>query len=156
MKKPELNEKMLQRVEEIKLATYKYLQALLEVDDKEMEALGLWNDNILQKLSGYTMSILSRKNLFVCSPYIFEEYKIPYLCTLAECKCKKCVRQDEFMHKERMCAYVQDLLEGAGYQSKGVYRPYPDCRMKTNSPKAFCPVCQRAISRIIEFYTVEQ
>ena len=101
MKKPELNEKMLQRVEEIQLATYKYLQALLEVDDKEMEALGLWNDNILQELSGYAMSILSRKNLFVCSPYIFEEYKIPYLCTLAECKCKKCVRQDEFMHKEQ-------------------------------------------------------
>ena len=48
------------------------------------------------------------------------------------------------------------LYEGAGYQSKGVYRPYPDCRMKTNSPKAFCPVCQRAISRIIEFYTVQQ
>ena len=48
------------------------------------------------------------------------------------------------------------LYEGAGYQSKGVYRPYPDCRMKTNSPKAFCPVCQRAIARIIEFYTVQQ
>lgn len=51
---------------------------------------------------------------------------------------------------------VIGVYEGAGYQSKGVYRPYPDCRMKTNSPKAFCPVCQRAISRIIEFYTVEQ
>ena len=48
------------------------------------------------------------------------------------------------------------VYEGAGYQSKGVYRPYHDCRMKTNSPKAFCPVCQRAISRIIEFYTVQQ
>ena len=48
------------------------------------------------------------------------------------------------------------LYEGAGYQSKGVYRPYPDCRMKTNSPKAFCPVCQRAIARIIDFYTVQQ
>ena len=45
------------------------------------------------------------------------------------------------------------VYEGAGYQSKGVYRPYPDCRMKTNSPKAFCPVCQRAIARIIDFYT---
>ena len=43
------------------------------------------------------------------------------------------------------------VYEGAGYQSKGVYRPYPDCRMKTNSPKAFCPVCQAAISRLIEF-----
>ncbi len=47
------------------------------------------------------------------------------------------------------------VYEGAGYQSKGVYRPYPDCRMKTNSPKAFCPVCQSAIARLIEFYISE-
>ncbi len=45
------------------------------------------------------------------------------------------------------------VYEGAGYQSKGVYRPYPDCRMKTNAAPVFCPVCQRAIARIIEFYT---
>ena len=44
------------------------------------------------------------------------------------------------------------LLEGAGYQSKGVYRPAPDCRMHTNTADCFCPVCQRAISRVIEFY----
>ena len=44
------------------------------------------------------------------------------------------------------------VYEGAGYQSKGVYRPYPDCRMKTNSPKAFCPVCQNAITNLIDFY----
>jgi hypothetical protein len=44
------------------------------------------------------------------------------------------------------------VYEGAGYQSKGVYRPYPDCRMKTNSPKAFCPVCQTAITDLIDFY----
>ena len=115
MKKPELNEKMLQRVEEIKLATYKYLQALLEVDDKEMEALGLWDDKFLQELSAYATNMLERKNLFICSPYIFEEFKIPYLCTLAECKCKKCTRQDAFMHKERMCAYIEDVLKGAGF-----------------------------------------
>lgn len=47
------------------------------------------------------------------------------------------------------------LLEGAGYQSKGVYRPAEDCRMHTNKAPAFCPVCQRAISRAIEFYTKE-
>ena len=45
------------------------------------------------------------------------------------------------------------VYEGAGYQSKGVYRPYPDCRMKTNAAPAFCPVCQRAIARVIEHYT---
>lgn len=48
------------------------------------------------------------------------------------------------------------VYEGGGYQSKGVYRPYPDCRMKTNKAKCFCPVCQRAIVRIIEFYTEQQ
>lgn len=47
------------------------------------------------------------------------------------------------------------VYEGAGYQSKGVYRPFPDCRMNTNAAEGFCPVCQRAIARIIEFYTEE-
>lgn len=41
------------------------------------------------------------------------------------------------------------VYEGAGYQSKGVYRPAQDCRMKTNQAPGFCPVCQRAIERLI-------
>lgn len=45
------------------------------------------------------------------------------------------------------------LYEGGGYQSKGVYRPAPDCRMKTNECGSFCPVCTRAIVRMIDFYT---
>ncbi|MCF0189288.1 MAG: peptidase M64, partial [Bacteroidaceae bacterium] len=43
--------------------------------------------------------------------------------------------------------------EGAGYQSKGVYRPVVDCRMRVNEVEDFCPVCQRAITRMIRFYT---
>ena len=55
--------------------------------------------------------------------------------------------------KDMLDAGEAELLEGAGYQSKGVYRPAKDCRMHTNRPDSFCPVCQRAIARIIEFYT---
>ena len=55
--------------------------------------------------------------------------------------------------KDMVEAGSAGVYEGAGYQSKGVYRPYPDCRMKTNQAIGFCPVCQRAIARIIEFYT---
>ncbi len=43
--------------------------------------------------------------------------------------------------------------EGGGYSSKGVYRPVMECRMKINEAPAFCPVCQRALQRLIEFYT---
>ena len=43
------------------------------------------------------------------------------------------------------------LQEGAGYQSKGVWRSREDCRMRTNKSKDFCPVCQRAIERMIRF-----
>ena len=46
-----------------------------------------------------------------------------------------------------------DVFEGAGYSTKGVYRPVDNCRMKTNEYPAFCPVCQRALKRIINFYT---
>ena len=45
------------------------------------------------------------------------------------------------------------LYEGGGYQSKGVWRGSEDCRMKTNSYPAFCPVCQDALSKLIHFYT---
>ena len=47
------------------------------------------------------------------------------------------------------------LWEGGGYQSKGVFRPAPDCRMKTNECDRFCPVCYRAIERMIAYYTTK-
>ncbi len=43
-------------------------------------------------------------------------------------------------------------FEGAGYASKGLYRPYLDCRMFSKALVDFCPVCQRAIERVIRFY----
>lgn len=45
------------------------------------------------------------------------------------------------------------VIEGGGYQSKGVWRACENCRMKTNEAPGFCPVCRRAIERIIRFYT---
>jgi len=47
------------------------------------------------------------------------------------------------------------LYEGGGYQSKGVWRGAEDCRMRTNSAPVFCPVCQQAITEIIDFYTAD-
>lgn len=44
------------------------------------------------------------------------------------------------------------LYEGAGYKLKGVYRGYPDCRMRTNEIPEFCPACQQATRKLIEFY----
>jgi len=44
------------------------------------------------------------------------------------------------------------VYEGGGYVEKGVYRPYPDCTMKSVKYNAFCPVCQRAIeSTLLHF-----
>ena len=43
-------------------------------------------------------------------------------------------------------------FEGAGYQSKGVWRPAEDCRMRSNDSDTFCPVCIRAIEQMILFY----
>lgn len=48
---------------------------------------------------------------------------------------------------------VVGVYEGGGYQSKGVYRPAQECRMKINEVEYFCPVCYRAIQRITDFYT---
>uniref|UniRef100_UPI003216D983 M64 family metallopeptidase n=1 Tax=uncultured Draconibacterium sp. TaxID=1573823 RepID=UPI003216D983 len=45
------------------------------------------------------------------------------------------------------------VYEGGGYMAKGIYSPYIDCRMKSNTPDNFCPVCEEAIRKVIRFYT---
>lgn len=44
------------------------------------------------------------------------------------------------------------VFEGGGYMAHGVYRPYYECRMLNNTAPCFCPVCQRAIERMIDRY----
>lgn len=48
---------------------------------------------------------------------------------------------------------VIGVYEGGGYEAKGMYSPYMDCLMKTFKRKEFCPVCQRAIERMILYYS---
>lgn len=49
--------------------------------------------------------------------------------------------------------YGIGVFEGAAYSGKGIYRSAIDCRMKTNTAPEFCPICQRALERLIHFYT---
>lgn len=55
--------------------------------------------------------------------------------------------------KEAERDYTVGAYEGANYVSKGAYRPAVVCRMRNNTATQFCPVCQRAIERMIRFYT---
>lgn len=59
------------------------------------------------------------------------------------------------MAKLNAATQVVGVFEGAGYQSKGCYRPAQECRMKINEVEDFCPVCSRAIRRITDFYTAK-
>jgi hypothetical protein len=45
-------------------------------------------------------------------------------------------------------------FEGAGYMSRGLYRPSADCIMFTRDEVGFCPVCRRAINRMIDLHTM--
>jgi hypothetical protein len=45
------------------------------------------------------------------------------------------------------------VFEGGGYEAEGVYSPHMDCLMKTFNGHEFCPVCQRAIERMILYYS---
>jgi hypothetical protein len=50
-------------------------------------------------------------------------------------------------------AGVVGAFEGAGYSAKGLYRPCRDCIMFSKKVGPFCPVCRRAIERMIDYYT---
>jgi hypothetical protein len=41
------------------------------------------------------------------------------------------------------------VFEGGGYQEKGIYSPAMSCWMKEAAAGKFCPVCQKAIERVI-------
>jgi hypothetical protein len=45
------------------------------------------------------------------------------------------------------------VFEGAGYSSKGLYRPMMYCLMISSPKMEFCKVCQRAIQQMIEYYS---
>ena len=45
------------------------------------------------------------------------------------------------------------VFEGAGYASKGLYRPQIDCIMSSGRGGKFCLVCQRAIARMIGYFS---
>ncbi len=45
------------------------------------------------------------------------------------------------------------VYEGAGYVQRGMYRPYPNCRMRSNHAERFCAICEEEIIRMIQFYT---
>jgi hypothetical protein len=44
------------------------------------------------------------------------------------------------------------VYEGGGYMSKGVYRAFRDCSMKSIHYDILCPVCINATQRMIDFY----
>lgn len=47
------------------------------------------------------------------------------------------------------------VFKGGGYSSEGIYSPSQDCRMKSNMPEGFCPVCSKAIQNTIDYYIGE-
>jgi hypothetical protein len=44
-------------------------------------------------------------------------------------------------------------FEGAGYSSKGLYRPMVNCIMFSKAKIPYCKVCEDAVVRMIESYT---
>lgn len=43
-------------------------------------------------------------------------------------------------------------FEGGGYAKKKIYRPAYDCKMRSNRVENFCPVCEKAILEMINYY----
>lgn len=60
----------------------------------------------------------------------------------------------EAVRKEYASAYDKvGVFEGAGYVSKGLYRPMVYCLMISSPKQEFCLVCRKAITRMIDYYT---
>jgi hypothetical protein len=64
-------------------------------------------------------------------------------------------------HADKLDAYLAKskyrdkvgAFEGAGYSTRGLYRPMLDCLMFTKGDKPYCKVCEQAIIRVIKYYS---
>lgn len=63
---------------------------------------------------------------------------------------KQMAQEDNYFSKEQYRDKV-GAFEGAGYLSKGLYRPQIDCIMYTRH-MVFCKVCKRTIEKVIDQY----
>ena len=61
-------------------------------------------------------------------------------------------KMDDYLLKSRFRDKV-GAFEGAGYSTKGLYRPMLDCIMFSKGKKPFCRVCEQAIIRAIKHYS---
>lgn len=52
----------------------------------------------------------------------------------------------------RLYNNVVGVFEGAGYSAEGIYRSYYNCSMKSAGADGFCPVCRKAICRMLDYY----
>jgi hypothetical protein len=59
---------------------------------------------------------------------------------------------DAFLARSRFAGQV-GAFEGAGYASRGLFRPMVDCLMFTRGNKPLCRVCAAAVTRVIRFYS---
>lgn len=76
-------------------------------------------------------------------------------------KAEKEYAQKDKEHSELVDSYLKGsryhgqvgVFEGAGYSSKGLYRPMLDCIMFSKGDKPFCTVCNGAIVKVINHYS---
>ncbi len=68
-------------------------------------------------------------------------------------KQKNRIRTDKFLAAEPLAGKV-GAFEGAGYTAKGLFRPMLNCIMFSAGVKPYCKVCQAAVSRVIEHYSI--
>jgi hypothetical protein len=59
---------------------------------------------------------------------------------------------DEFLLESKDWGKI-GAFEGAGYSSKGLYRPAVDCLMFTKGTKPLCQVCEEAVIEVIKYYS---
>jgi len=82
--------------------------------------------------------------------------------TLRAAKAPESVLEDLFLRqKKEETAMIEAMentgkigaFEGASYYQYGMYRSSTDCIMYTRNNLDFCPVCQSALSKVIDQYT---
>jgi len=140
-----------------------YYTSDVPYNDMYPEGVEPWEPNISRILDKNNLKWgnMIKKNVPVPTPWGKEEYDSlsTLMRTLDRNSPNYFVKRKEISDKQKEIMKNQKYankvgyFEGSGYSSKGLYRPFIDCRMFSLSLTGFDPVCKKAIENVIDYYT---
>lgn len=93
-KEVELNDLMMERADVLDNCIYQTLLTILEIKPEDADIELPWDINMIRETLDAVTDVLAQNGRYGCDPYVEHKEGKSYLCSIEDCGCKVCIRQE--------------------------------------------------------------